>query len=312
MKFTPIRYILLICLLLTFSSSGFAVQGRFSVSKHDTLKIFIIGNSFSGNATTYLPQLAKEGGHIIKFGRAELGGCSLKQHWDGVVAAEANADDVKGKIYKGKSMKELLAADKWDIVTIQQYSRLSSSVATYEPYISNLYEFIKKQQPKARIVLHETWAYRRDAKQWGLITEKEEAANDEQMHEKLKANYLTFAGKLHTGIIPTGEAFWIMRNNRSWAYQPVSEAVVKAVVYPEIPPQPYSLNMGYYWLPDKTLKFDPNHANVAGCYLGSLVWYHYLFGGKLKKVKYKPAEVSDEFAAQLKKAATSAFKVSGF
>src|SRR5687768_15807027 len=69
-----------------------------------TLRVFLIGNSFSQNATRYLPQLAKEGGHSIEFGRAEIGGCPLQRHWDSV---EVNLrDSSRGKAYGGKSLKE--------------------------------------------------------------------------------------------------------------------------------------------------------------------------------------------------------------
>ncbi|MDQ3813130.1 MAG: DUF4886 domain-containing protein [Armatimonadota bacterium] len=134
-----------------------------------TVRLFVIGNSFSGNATRYLPQLAKEGGHELIIGRAELGGCPLERHWSHVEAAEANPDDPKGKPYGGKSLREKLSAGTWDIVTIQQYSMFSSDVETYRPYAQKLRDFIKKLQPQAEVVMHQTWAYRSDAKTFGNI-----------------------------------------------------------------------------------------------------------------------------------------------
>ena len=47
----------------------------FSQNSNKPLRVFLIGNSFSQNATRYLPELAKEGGHQLELGRAELGGC---------------------------------------------------------------------------------------------------------------------------------------------------------------------------------------------------------------------------------------------
>lgn len=82
------------------------------------MRVFVIGNSFSANATRYLPQLAKEGGHELIIGRAELPGHSLQQHWSYAEAAQANPDDPKGKPYKGKSLRELFSVGKWDIVTL--------------------------------------------------------------------------------------------------------------------------------------------------------------------------------------------------
>ena len=128
-----------------------------------TVRLFIIGNSFSGNAAAFLPQLAAEGRINLEIGRAELGACSLERHWK---LAEANE-----KAYKGKSLHEMLSDGAWDIVTIQQYSLLSGDPATYAPYARKLVDMIRSLQPKAKIFIHQTWAYRNDATGFGRITE---------------------------------------------------------------------------------------------------------------------------------------------
>jgi hypothetical protein len=280
-------------------------------SQHKALRVFIIGNSFSQNATIYLPQLAQEGGYKLEIGRAEIGGCPLQKHWELAAAAEADPNNPKGKPYKGKSLKELLSDGKWDIVTIQQYSRFSSDIETYQPYASSLYKYIKAIQPHAEIAIHQTWSYRRDAKRFGLLNAKQEAQNDEQMYESLKANYINIAEQLKTRIIPTGEAFWKMRNHSTWAFATRVNTDTESLVFPELPYQMNSLHSGYKWSDAKKLVFDPNHANTAGCYLGSLVWYHFLFGAKLSDVKFKPETIGQEFARQLKKAAVEAFSEMG-
>src|SRR5690606_17067374 len=116
-----------------------------------------------------LPDLAKEGGHELVIGRAELGGCSLERHWNHAAAAEADPEDPKGKPYKGKSLKMLLGEGTWDVVTLQQYSLLSGDVNTYRPFAKQLYDYVKKLQPNAEVVFHQTWAYRSDAKAFGKI-----------------------------------------------------------------------------------------------------------------------------------------------
>ncbi len=71
---------LMLALLLVFNS-GYAQSGRAAAGKTDTLRLFLIGNSFSQNAARFLPQLAEEGGHPLVIGRAEIGGCTLQKHW---------------------------------------------------------------------------------------------------------------------------------------------------------------------------------------------------------------------------------------
>src|SRR5215216_5932006 len=78
-----------------------------------TLRLFVIGNSFSQNATRYLPQLAKAGGHELVIGRAEVGGCSLERHWKAAAAAQANPDDPAGKFYGGKTLRERMGDGTW-------------------------------------------------------------------------------------------------------------------------------------------------------------------------------------------------------
>src|SRR5688572_1394785 len=71
-----------------------------------TLRLFVVGNSFSNNATRFLPELAKAGGHELVVGKAQTGGCSFERHWNAVEASLANPADPKGKIYGGKSLQE--------------------------------------------------------------------------------------------------------------------------------------------------------------------------------------------------------------
>jgi hypothetical protein len=268
-----------------------------------TVRVFAIGNSFSQNATQYLPQLAKEGGHELVLKKAELGGHSLQQHWSYVEANEANADDPKGKPYKGKSLRELLSDGTFDIVTIQQYSLLSSDVETYRPYAQKLRDFIKTLQPNAEIVVHQTWAYRSDAKSFGKVDKEQRAQNQAEMWQKSHDAYNTIAGELGARVIPVGDAFWTVTSNPNWQYKKDANYDFANPVHPNLPDQTNSLNQGYFWTADKKLSFDANHANAAGCYLGALVWYGFLFGESPEKLTFVPNGVPADFATYLRQVA---------
>jgi hypothetical protein len=274
------------------------------------LHLFIIGNSFSGNAAKYMRELSEEGGHELTVGRAELGGCSLQRHWEIAEAAEANPDDPKGKAYDGKSLKMLLAEGVWDVVTLQQYSMLSGDVETYRPYAQKLYDYIKKLQPSARIVFHQTWAYRSDADGFGQIATGKLAQSEKEMWEKSRAAYHTIAHELGTSVIPTGDAFWRINSDQKWAYQKDAGYDFAKPQPPNLPNQNHSLHMGYRWNNTK-LEFDSHHANTAGCYLGSLVWYGFLFNESPVNLKFVPEGVPADFAAQLRKTAWSTVKEVG-
>lgn len=265
-----------------------------------SLRLFLIGNSFSQNASRYLPQLAKEGGFDLTLGRAELPGCPLHKHWELVEAAEAN--DPKGKAYKGKSLKDLLSEGKWDVVTIQQASILSGDVETYRPYARKLYDYIKKIQPEAEVVFHQTWAYRSDAPEFTQIAKGKYAKDDTEMWQKSRAAYHTIASELGMRIMPVGDAFRKVTTSKKTAFKKDTRFNAKNAVKPALPNQKNSLHVGYQYNKEK-LDFDSHHANNAGCYLGGLVWYTFLFKANPTKLSFKPEGVDEKFARQLRKAA---------
>jgi len=187
--------------LLVFSLNAF------SQTNNNTLHLFVIGNSFSQNATTFLPQMAKETGKNLIIGRAELGGHSLEQHWGYVEKFEKDSTDVKGRPYGGKSLKMLLSQGTWDVVTIQQYSYLSSDSSSYNPYAKKLVDYIKKLQPNAEIVIHQTWAYRADAKKFGKVGPAQLAKSQLEMWQKSREAYRKLAKQFNARILPVGDAF---------------------------------------------------------------------------------------------------------
>ena len=297
----------LVILLFVFLTNSISATAS-ALAKIDTLRLFLIGNSFSQNATRYLPQLAAEGGHPLKIGRAELGGCSLQRHWEIAEAAEKNPGDPKGKAYNGKSLRELLSVGTWDVVTIQQNSMNSGDVTTYSPYAKKLVALVKSIQPKARIVMQQTWAYRIDAKQFTQIADKQFAASAKEMWEKSRASYHTMAAELGIPLFPVGDAFWKVNSNAKTAYKPDTGFNLDNAKSPSLPDQTNSLHVGYHYNNSQKLAFDANHANEAGCFLGGLVWYAVLFAESPVRLKFRPGKVSDAFAAQLRNAALEVTK----
>lgn len=277
-------------------------------NKTDTLHLFLIGNSFSQNATRYLPQLAEEGGHHLVIGRAEIGGCTLQKHWELAELAEANPNDPKGRPYNGKSLRMLLSQGTWNTITLQQYSLHSGNRETYEPYARKLYDYIKSLQPGAKVVLHQTWAYRADSKDFSQLTKDLFAKDEKEMWQKSRAAYRTIAQELGVRVIPVGDAFNSVSSDRKHAFRKDLKFDYTNPVYPALPDQANSLHRGYNWDNNQKLIFDSHHANDAGCYLGALVWYTFLFGDSPENFKFVPATVSPEFAAYLKKVAKKVVK----
>ncbi|WP_316831543.1 DUF4886 domain-containing protein [Pedobacter aquatilis] len=292
-------YLTVFMVLLAFIANGQTVK---------PLRLFFIGNSFSQNASRFLPQISESGGHKLIIGRAEIGGCPLQKHWEAVEANDADSKDPKGMPYNGKSLRALLSDGVWDVVSIQQYSLLSGDSATYEPYAAKLYQFIKQLQPDAKVVFHQTWAYRIDAKEFGKIHGEKRAESQEQMWEYSRSAYHKVAGDLGIKIVPTGDAFQKINSNIKLGFKKDLKFNYENPGFPLLPDQLHSLNVGYSYSKEHKLNFDPNHANDAGCYLAGLVWYTFLFKDEPAKVSFKPETVDEAFAKELKKAAKAVVK----
>lgn len=286
--------VLLVSLLLAVSNAGAR-----------TLRVLVVGNSFSNNATRHLPQIVEEGGHELVIAKAQAGGCSLERHWKAVEAWRANPEDAAAKIYGGKSLQQHAGGKTWDVVTIQQNSMNSGDVATYRPYATQLHAHLRQLAPGARIYLHQTWAYRADAAKFGQVAAGKNATTQREMWERSRAAYWEIARDLGLPVIPVGDAFWRVDSDPQWGFKPDPAFDEKTAQPPALPRQTHSLHAGYRWNGEKKLGKDANHANAAGEYLGALVWYAVLFEESPEKVKYVPQGVAPEFAAHLRKVAAA-------
>ncbi len=241
-------------------------------AQQQPLRVFVIGNSFSGNAIKFLPDLAKDGGHELIFGKAQMPGASLKQHWDSVAIADQIPG--RGKGYYGKNLRELLGKGSWDVVTIQQASIISSDSTTYSPYAANLLQLIKTLQPNAKVLMHQTWAYRKDAYVFGKISPTASAKSAEEMQSYIKGAYSKVSAYLHLPLIPVGDAFWAFSIDKKWGFQASSPADRSQYVYPALPPLPAnSLHVGYRWMILIILNLFSTPITPATLGVTSLPWY---------------------------------------
>ena len=60
---------------------------------------------------------------------------------------------------KTVSANDIIASEDWDYITVQQVSHYSGMYETYEPYLTEVLDFIRKTCPKAKIIWHQTWSY---------------------------------------------------------------------------------------------------------------------------------------------------------
>lgn len=269
----------LVALLL----AGFAVQGA-------ELKVLSVGNSFSANAHRYLRQITAAQGDRLVLTNAYIGGCDFERHM-----RHAKADESP---YGGKSLKDLLAARKWDIVTIQQVSHKSFKFETFHPHVDELIAYIRQYAPQAEIVIHQTWAYRPDHLFWGL-----KDFDDEKMYAGLKEAYGRLAKETGFRMIRCGDAMHLAKHSPEWGPFVPDPAFDRKTSTGLPVGEKRSLHGGFSRDKAGKLKFDGFHANTSGEYLLGCVWYEFLFKKSCEGNTFRPKGVSDEDAAALRKVA---------
>lgn len=156
---------------------------------HDTpLKILCIGNSFTNNATTYMPWLIERlNADSICIATLTQAGCSLKMHWVNHIDNTEDyclrySDQGKWILSEVKSIDRALTFFDWDIITLQQVSGLAGIYSSYQPYLTNLLLLIRTTNPEASLAWHYTWAYTPGTKHENF---KNYGRNSERMYQAI-------------------------------------------------------------------------------------------------------------------------------
>ena len=274
------------------------------------LKVLTIGNSFTWSLRNDLPAIAKAQGDKLTLTFANHGGCTIQRHWKYASEEEAEAD-VKYYRYNGKKAKlrDILAAEKWDVITIQQASPKSWVKGSFYPELDQLVAYVKKHAPESEIVFQQTWAYRCDdprLSKWG---------GQKAMYEGIVNNYKEASAKFGFRVIPAGFAVELAREAQPVKFVPVDKKVIEdAKLQPKkAVAQPGSLIAGWKWRKNKKsgkveLRRDSIHLNNRGEYLQSCVWYGFLFKKSPLDIKYQGRNLTQEDAAMLRECADKALK----
>jgi len=177
-----------------------------------TINVLALGNSFSNDATTFIPQIAKADGVDLRVLDCSIGGCTLICHYintfNGTTDYSANYRTTQGTIHKSNvSLYQALTAKDWDYITIQQQSNNSGNINSFEPYLAELIKYIKELCPNAKLIFHMTWAFPEENES-GL----RDYGSQEGMHNKIKEVFLAKSEEYNMPIIPSGEAIKLARD----------------------------------------------------------------------------------------------------
>jgi len=225
------------------------------------LKILAIGNSFSEDSTKYLYDLADSGGVALKVVNLYIGGCSLKRHWNNVCEDTRDYEYQLNGVNTGKlvGIKEILAEESWDIITMQQCSGYSGLLDSYYPYIINLSNYVKQNAPGAKLLIHQTWAYEIDSTHDHFSYYHND---QDEMTNSLIHCYSTVSKELSLAIIPFGEVIKKLRTIPTFDYK----------------------NGGI------SLCRDGFHMHyVYGRYALAAIWFEYVLRGNILENKFIPS-----------------------
>lgn len=273
-----------------------------------TVRLLVVGNSFSGNATRHLGDLAKANGDTLIMRSCSVGGSSMELHWGKAQAFEKNPADPAGLYLSKKSLKQELTGGTWDFVTFQQASIKSHNIETYRPFAKQLSDYIRQNAPTATLLLHQTWEYRVDDPRFSVKAPKPgEPKTQDEMYQGIVNAYGTIAKELNVKLLPVGDAFHAANRDPKWGFKvdptPFNS---KTAQKGELPNQAHSLNVGWAWKTKDgktTVGMDGHHANTAGEYLGACVWYEVMFGKNSEGSKFVPKGLDPEYAKFLQSTA---------
>ncbi len=226
------------------------------------MKILFIGNSFSQDANEYLYKIAKASGYDLTTFNLYIGGCSFERHAKNV---EENIADYQPQ-YNGVfypehhcTVEDGLRYDDWDYISIQQVSGNSGIYETYYPYINTLIAKIKEICPKAKIVMHETWAYEKGAPHGDFPRYD---CSQEKMHAALHQTYYRVAREVGcVDVIPSGDVIAALREYDCFNVEAGGESLAR---------DGFHLSM------------------VLGRYAAAATWYQRLGMGDIEKNSFVP------------------------
>lgn len=262
------------------------------------LKVLMIGNSFSVSCMAQIPKVADSLGLDLDICSMYIGGCPLDRHAGNISSnapgfAPYSIRRSRPFGVKKANIPDMLKADSWNIVTIQQASGKSWRPETYHPYGDMVVATIRELAPKAEIVVQETWSYT----PWDKRFRKWNITQDE-MYERLHAAYSAFAGANGFRIIPMGAAVQEWRRRLPVRYGEHSFGGDVVGGRNKSPAEQFVQKDGR-WVSAS----DVCHLNEDGEYLQALVWIAFLFDADVTRCAYCPKGLSQERADLMKRVA---------
>ena len=146
-----------------------AIYTTFDINvTNKSIKILMIGNSFSDDTSDLAPYILDELGYIYEFGNMYISGCSIATHYNNATQNNANyyfrywENGAWTTRYTGKNvtLEYGVSFKDWDVITFQQASGSSGLPDTYAN-LGNLMDYVKSKATNkdVQFMFNMTWAY---------------------------------------------------------------------------------------------------------------------------------------------------------
>ena len=266
----------------------------------ESIKILAIGNSYSNNATYYISRIAESMGKKVTAISLYDDGCPIDTHvkWYNTKAKEYQffVDSVNITGSNKQTMQEVFELTDYDYITIQQGPGKATDFSTYwtkeTPWLTDLYDIIKKHEPQAEIMIHQTWSFSEydaigNAPYWSVAYE-----NSLDMFQRIENAYEQAADMLsidkEKGIIPTGRAIQLAKDEYGYwdAFNPD---------YSKLYPADSSDENAAKHCENGALYTDNiDHLNHRGRYIAGCVWLEQILGYDCREATFFPEGVLTE------------------
>ncbi len=230
-------------------------------SKDGVLKILLIGNSFATGWPDELNGLCTAAGVKVKVYSVYYAGCPVSYHakWlkSGSSQYRLRWHKQNGGVSDEKpvNLKHCLKQENWDVISLQQHFEPSQAHDDYEaalkmtsPYANEIYDYLRTNFPKTKLVWHQTWAYKIGFVSSDKSESIPDAAYQKQCYENIRAVAHKVAEDNGAALIPCGDA---------WQYARANPIVGEDLTKPD----------GYHDGPE-----------AGGQYMNACVWFESLTG----------------------------------
>ena len=237
------------------------------------LDVLLIGNSFCRLWPDELAAMLSAAGVEARIYSVYYSGCSIQNHWKWLQEDKSNYEFYRyyssgvGSLDSplNVSLSYCLRQQNWDVISLQHHFGgkpawyYDNSLADCRPYAQKLFDYLKENFPKTKLVWHQTWTYEVGPHYEDIDFNRE---YQQQCHQNIRKVSQVLAEENNVALAVTGDAWEIAR--------------------------------GEYGFHDMCQDAGHDGAYGGGQYLNACVWFETLTGSSCIGNTWRPGYALDE------------------